>query len=56
MTLINHKYINCIIYSSILCSKIRYYQYDRGGGDGDEFCGDSRFFDFLGSKSKFLLS
>ena len=33
-----------------------YYQYDRGGGDGDEICGDSRFFVFLGSKSKFLLA
>ena len=24
----------------------RYYQYDCGGGDGDEICGDSRFFVF----------
>ena len=24
-----------------------YYQYDRGGGDGDDICGDSRFFSFF---------
>ena len=43
--------------------KILILIYDRGDGDGDEMrlggdeiCGDSRFFVFLGSKSKFLLS
>ena len=45
----------------IMILKILYYQYDRGGGmemrfSEDEICGDSRFFVFLGSKSKFLLA
>ena len=36
--------------------KFEYYWFARGSGGGDEIGGDSRFFDFLGSKNKFLLA
>ena len=43
-------------YIQILINYKWYYWFSRGEGDGDEICGDSRFFVFLTSKSKFLLA
>ena len=50
----DYKYNNIILPIIKGSTLLAYYWFSRGGGD--EIDGDSRFFDFLDSKSKFLIA